>query len=251
MAETRIGSQDDPVPKEREAHSLRRGRFDPALAVHIFTASGAALGFLALVAAARGQWSLMFAWLGLALLVDGVDGAIARRLHVAERLPRWSGDTLDLVVDFVTYVFVPAYAIAASGLMPAHLAIPAGVAIVVSSALYFADKRMKTADNYFWGFPALWNAAAFYLFLLQPSPWITAIAVGGLVVLTFIPLPFVHPLRVRKFRVLNVALLIAWSILALIAIVQRIEPGIIVTASLTAIGLYFLCIGLFRGSVRH
>src|ERR1044072_311203 len=83
-----------------------------AFAVHIFTASGAALGLLALLAAVASNWPLMFAFLGVALLVDGIDGALARRLDVANRLPRWSGDTLDLVVDFTTYVFVPAYAVA-------------------------------------------------------------------------------------------------------------------------------------------
>ena len=140
-----------------------------AFAVHIFTASGAALALAALIYAVQGEWPAMFACLGVALIVDGVDGTIARRLEVAEVLPRWSGDVLDLVVDFVTYVFVPAYAIVASGLLPQPLALPAGIVIVVTGALYFADRNMKTADNYFCGFPALWNAAAFYLFLLKPT----------------------------------------------------------------------------------
>ena len=112
----------------------------------------------------------MFVWLGVALIVDGVDGTIARRLKIAEVLPRWSGDVLDLVVDFVTYVFVPAYAIAAGGLLPPPLAIPLGIVIVVTGALYFADREMKTADYYFRGFPALWNVAAFYLFCSSPRP---------------------------------------------------------------------------------
>ncbi len=250
MAETHMGSPEDPVSAGHRSEPFW-GRRLGAFSVHVFTASGAALGFLALIAAVRGQWPLMFAWLGLALLVDGVDGAMARRLHVAERLPRWSGDTLDLIVDFVTYVFVPAYAIAASGLLPTLLAIPAGLAIVVSSALYFADKRMKTADNYFWGFPALWNAAAFYLLLLRPGPWITTAVIGALVVTTFIPLPFVHPLRVRKLRALSIMLLIVWSALASVALLRGLEPGVLITAGLTAIGLYFLCIGLLRGSIRQ
>ena len=114
----------------------------------------------------------MFCCLGVALFVDGIDGTFARKYRVAEVLPRWSGDVLDLVVDFITYVFVPAYAIAASGLLPQVLAIPAALLIVVTSALYFADRNMKTSDNYFRGFPALWNAAAFYLFVLKPAPWL-------------------------------------------------------------------------------
>src|SRR6266516_6335314 len=102
-----------------------------AFAVHIFTASGAALALAALAYAVGGQWTAMFLCLGIALIVDGVDGTIARRVRVAEVLPRWSGDVLDLVVDFTTYVFVPAYAIAGGGLLPQALAMPAGIVIVV------------------------------------------------------------------------------------------------------------------------
>ena len=137
-----------------------------AFAVHIFTACGAALALLALIFATGGQWAAMFFCLGMALVVDGVDGPLAREFKVAEILPRWSGDTLDLIVDFTTYVFVPAYAIGASGLLPPLLAIPAGVVVVITGALYFADRQMKTPDNYFRGFPAVWNLAAFYLYLI-------------------------------------------------------------------------------------
>src|ERR1700693_3470049 len=141
-------------------------RTTAAFAVHIFTASGAACALLALIAAVRSDWPQMFVWLGVALLIDGVDGTFARRLHVAAVLPRWSGDVLDLVVDILNYVFVPAYAITASGLLPASVATPLGLIIVVTGSLYFADRAMKTPDYYFRGFPALWNVAAFYLFLL-------------------------------------------------------------------------------------
>jgi len=109
-------------------------------------------------------------WLGVALVIDAIDGPIARRLDVMRLQPNWSGDILDLVVDFLTYVFVPAYAITASGLLLPLAAPVLGIGIVVSSALYFADRRMKAADNHFRGFPALWNAAAFYLFLLHLPP---------------------------------------------------------------------------------
>ena len=101
-----------------------------AFTVHIFTATGAALAFLALILATGGHWAAMFLCLGLALVVDGADGPIARAFDVQNVLPRWSGDTLDLVVDFTTYVFVPAYAIAASGLLPQILAIPAGLSLI-------------------------------------------------------------------------------------------------------------------------
>src|SRR5262245_54282229 len=157
----------------------------------------------------------MFIALGLALIFDAVDGPLARRLEVARAVPRWSGETLDLIVDFVTYVFVPAYAIASCGLLPAELAVPAGAAIAISAALYFADRSMKTADNYFRGFPAVWNVVAFYLLLLEPAPWIATGAIVLFVVLTFVPIRFVHPLRVLTLRPLTMGLLLVWAILAL------------------------------------
>jgi phosphatidylcholine synthase len=218
-----------------------------AFAVHIFTATGAALGFAALIAAAHNHWALMFGALGAALFVDGVDGTIARRLNVAEVLPRWSGDVLDLVVDFVTYVFVPAYAIAMSGLLPQLLALPAGIAVVVTGALYFADRNMKTEDNYFRGFPTLWNAAAFYLFLLKPQPWLAAAAVAVLVVLTFVPFKFVHPFRVIRLRGVNIAAVLAWSGLALVAILADLDPGPWVTGGLVVVAGYVVTVGLIDG----
>jgi phosphatidylcholine synthase len=217
-----------------------------AFAVHVFTALGAALGLLALIFATGGHWAAMFFTLGLALVVDGIDGPMARRFKVQELLPRWSGEGLDFVVDFITYVFVPAYAIAASGYLPEMLAIPLAALIVVTGALYFADGNMKTDDNYFRGFPAVWNLVGFYIFVLTPQPWIAAAAVVALAALTFVPLRFVHPLRVRHLRIVNIALMVAWAALAFAAVASDLEPGPYVTAGLSAIALYFLVAGLLR-----
>lgn len=217
-----------------------------AFSVHLLTAAGGATGFLALLAAHRSAWAEMFLWLGIALVIDGVDGALARRLRVAEILPRWSGVVLDLVVDFLNYVLVPAYALVAGGLMPAPLAIPLGLAIVVTSVLYFADTAMKTADRYFRGFPAVWNVVALYLFLVRPNPWLAAAVVAAMAVLTFVPVAFVHPIRVKRLRIVNITLLVLWSVLALIAVGRDLDPGPWVTGALCAIGLYFLVAGLLR-----
>ena len=210
----------------------------------MLTACGAALALMALIFATGGHWEAMFFCLGLALIVDGVDGPLAREFKVAQMLPRWSGDTLDLVVDFTTYVFVPGYAIAASGLMPEFFAIPAGMLVVITGAIYFADRKMKTEDNYFRGFPAVWNLAALYLYVLQPPAWIAAAGVVVLAALTFLPVRFVHPLRVKQWRWLNVALLALWALLALMTVVTGLQPGPIVTLPLCAIALYFLIAGL-------
>jgi phosphatidylcholine synthase len=214
--------------------------------VHIFTATGAAFGLLALLAASKADWPLMFMLLGVALVVDGVDGAFARRLDVAERLPRWSGEILDLVVDFVTYVLVPAYALVVGGLLPQGVAVPLGIAIVMTGALYFADRRMKTTDNYFRGFPGVWNVPAFYLFLLRPDPWIAAALIAVLAVLTFAPVPFLHPFRVVRLRILNIALLVVWSVLAFVALIRDMMPGPWITGALCVIAVYFLGAGILR-----
>jgi phosphatidylcholine synthase len=215
-----------------------------AFAVHVFTATGAAIAFLALILAIGEHWAAMFFCLGCALIIDGVDGPLARAFKVAEVLPRWSGERLDIVIDFVTYVFVPAYAISASGMLPRALAIPAGVIVVISGALYFADRNMKTADNYFRGFPGLWNLAAFYLYLLEPAEWLAAAMIGALAALTFAPIKFLHPLRVKRLRALNVVLLVAWAALALVAVVYNLQPGPYVIWPLVVIALYFFVAGL-------
>lgn len=218
-----------------------------AFAVHVFTACGAACALLALIAATGGQWARMFLWLGLALFIDGVDGTFARRLRVAELLPRWSGDVLDLVVDVMNYVFVPAYALAASGLLPASLATLFGVLIVVTGSLYFADRWMKTPDYYFRGFPAVWNVAAFYLFVLKPPQWLGAVMIVALAVLTFVPVHFIHPIRIAHLRTLTMAALVLWALLALLTVITGLAPGIWAEATLSVLAIYFVGIGFLRG----
>ena len=214
--------------------------------VSIITASGAALAFLALIAAVDRAWPAMFLWLGIALIVDAIDGPLARRFQIAAVLPRWSGDTLDLVVDFVTYVFVPAFAIANSGLLPKLLAPVAGIAIVVTGAIYFADRQMKMPGNYFRGFPAIWNTAAFYLLLLRPSPVWSTVAVAALTIATFLPFAFIHPLRVVRLRPLTIALLVLWGVLALITLARGMAPGPWITGALCAIAIYVVGLGALR-----
>src|SRR3954467_15574110 len=201
-----------------DSPAISRARRAAAFSVHIFTALGAGVALIALLEAVREHWAAMFAWLGLALVIDALDGPMARRLDVVRAQPDWSGEVLDLVVDFVTYVFVPAYAIAASGLLLPVAAPLLGAGIVVSGALYFADRRMKAADNHFRGFPALWNAAAFYLFLLHLPPALSSFAVAILIVLTFVPFHVVHPLRVKRLRGLTLTLIAAWAVLAIVTV---------------------------------
>jgi len=216
------------------------GKRAAAFSVHVFTALGAGIALIALLEAVREHWAAMFGWLGAALIVDALDGPIARRLDVARLQPNVSGDVLDLVVDFVTYVFVPAYAITASGLLLPLTAPILGAGVVVSGALYFADRRMKAVDNHFRGFPALWNAAAFYLFLLHLPPALSSLGVAILIVLTFVPFHVLHPIRVLRLRTVTLCLLAAWAVLALVTIASDFDVAAPVTIGLCAIAAYIL-----------
>lgn len=208
--------------------------------VHIFTAMGAGVALLAMLEAVREHWANMFGWLGVALIIDAIDGPLARKLDVVRLQPNWSGETLDLVVDFVAYVFVPAYAITASGLLLPVAAPILGIGIVISSALYFADRRMKASDNHFRGFPALWNAVAFYLFVLRLPPALSTLVVAALIVLTFAPFHVLHPLRVVRLRWLTLWLLASWAVLAIYTVARDFDVGAPVIAGLCAIAVYMV-----------
>ncbi len=217
-----------------------------AFSVHVLTATGVAFGLLALLAAHERRFTAMFAWLGIALIVDGIDGPLARRLRVKEVLPNWSGETLDLVVDYLNYVMVPAYALVLSGIMPAPYSYLAGAAIAVTSALYFADTRMKTSDSFFRGFPAVWNVVVFYLLVGKPSADMALGVVMVLCAMTFLPVPFLHPFRVKRLRAVTLVLLGAWAGLSLVTLAYDLSPPPAVWFALLVIGLYFLGAGIFR-----
>ena len=221
-----------------------------ALGVHAFTASGAMLGFLALIAAVEHRFTAMFVWLAIALIVDGIDGTIARAIGVRDAEPRYSGEILDLVVDFLTYVVVPTYGLVAARIFPEALALPLAGAILISSAFYFADGEMKTREGGFRGFPALWNVAAFLLFALAPGAWLSAVVTLALVGLTFVPIVVVHPIRVRRFRVVTLALVAAWSVLAALALIANLAPSDVVRWGLLATTFGIVGIGLSFGRAQ-
>lgn len=189
-----------------------------AALVHVFTALGAICGLLATLAFIAGKGETGFLWLGVALVIDGIDGTFARAARVGERLPRFSGETLDLVVDYLTYVFVPALALVLSGrLGPGAAAQVAAAAILLSSLYHFADEGSKDADFHFVGFPAVWNIVAFYVFALGLSVPVTLGLVALCTALTFVPSPWVHPLRVAEARPLTIAVTLLWGSAALLA----------------------------------
>ncbi|TWG94177.1 phosphatidylcholine synthase [Mesorhizobium sp. J18] len=214
-----------------------------AFSVHLLTASGSFLAFLSLVAASEERWTAMFWWLGLALLVDGIDGPIARRLQVKEVLPTWSGDMLDNIIDYVTYVLIPAFALYQSGFMGEGLSFLSAAIIVISSAIYYADTGMKTAENFFRGFPVVWNMIVFTLFVIGTSEYMSFVVVLVSAILTFTPINFLHPVRVVRLRSINLAIFLAWCAFGVIALVQDMDASLLVKIGIGVTGVYLYVIG--------
>jgi phosphatidylcholine synthase len=214
--------------------------------VHVLTASGAALALMALLAAADGAWQKMFIWLGLALIVDGIDGPLARATNVDQVLPRFSGVRLDLIVDYLTYVAVPAFVLVRADLLPEAFRLPAAVAILLSSLFHVADRDSKAEDGYFVGFPAIWNIVCLYLFAFMPPPLLALAVILVLVAFTFVPIHYVHPLRVERLRVLTLAVTFLWSIAAIGAVLNPFPSPPWVEFLLACAALYFIFIGAVR-----
>ena len=216
--------------------------------VHLFTASGGAVALLALYAAIERDFTACFAWLGVALFIDGVDGTLARAARVTETAGAIDGVVLDLVVDFLTYVLVPIVAIWRSDLMPAKVSFWLGLLVIFGSALYFADTRMKTQDYWFRGFPALWNVVALYLFVLRPPTLVSAalLILGSAAM--FAPIVFVHPMRVTKLRPLTIAVSLAFFALAGVALWRDLAAPGWLQAGFLAVAVYFLALPLLRHS---
>ena len=214
-----------------------------AFGVHILTASGAFFAFLSLVAAAEKDFTKSFLWMGIALAVDGVDGPLARKLEVKKWWPHWSGDMLDAVIDYVTYVMIPAFLLYQSGLMGKYISFLAAAVIVVTSAIYYADTRMKTEDYGFKGFPVCWNMVVFTILVTSPSEMLSIAFVLVTAVLTFLPIIFVHPVRVKILRPVTLSMLGVWLAGALISLYYNLHSPSWVNVVIAVSGLYLFTIG--------
>lgn len=195
------GTEPGPTPARRAA----------GWAVHALTASGAFLGLLSMLAVINGDARGALLWLGAALAIDGLDGPMARKLQIRDLIPRVDGAVLDLVVDYLTYVLVPAIFIYWFDLLPPAWGLAGAGFILVTSLYCFANIDMKTHDNYFVGFPAIWNVVAFIMWVLDSPQWANAAVVAMLGVLTFVPVKFVHPIRVRDHRAVTYASMLVWA----------------------------------------
>ena len=215
-----------------------------ALSVHLLTATGAVLSMFAMLAAVEAEWSLMFLWLVLALIVDGIDGPLARRYEVEKNFPIYDGVLMDLIVDYLTYVFIPAYALFKSGLLDGWTGWFAIIAITYGSVVYFADTRMKTKDKSFSGFPACWNMVVLVLFATQPSQWVALVIVVALTVAMFLNLKFIHPTRTKRWNYISLPVSVLWIACAAWAAWTDFNAGPIAHWGLIAASLYLILAGI-------
>ncbi|MEL7107222.1 MAG: CDP-alcohol phosphatidyltransferase family protein [Pseudomonadota bacterium] len=217
-----------------------------ALSVHFLTATGAIFAMLAMLAAVDAKWDLMFLWLVVAFAVDGIDGPLARKFDVKSNAPQFDGVLLDLIIDYLTYVFIPAFALFKSGLLPGWTGWVAIIVITFASAMYFADTRMKTKDNSFSGFPGCWNMAAIVLFALAPGFWTILSIVVVLAVAMFLPVKFVHPVRTQRWRSLTLPIAFAWTFFAGWAAWVDFDPQSWAHWGLIFTSLYLVAAGTFQ-----
>jgi phosphatidylcholine synthase len=208
------------------------------------------LALAAAICAANDHWQASFFWLGIALIVDGVDGPFARRFDVSERLPWFDGGLLDFVVDYTTYVFVPAIILVRSGLLTPPFSVIAGIVVAVVGALYFADTRMKTPESAFRGFPAVWNVVVFQLMVYKWPEAIDLIIIAAFAIVTFTGVEFVHPVRVVRLRPLTLAMCAAWAVLGLAALFYNLAPPTWVVVLFALVNAYFTVIGVFLQVTR-
>ena len=217
-----------------------------ALFVHLLTATGAVFAMLSMLAAANHQWSLMFLWLVVAFAVDGIDGPLARRFDVKKYAPRFDGVLLDLIIDYLTYVFIPAFALFQSGLLPGWTGWVTIIVITFASAMYFCDGNMKTKDKSFHGFPGCWNMVALVMFAIQPNFWIILTVVIVLAVAMFLPLKFVHPVRTNRWRFISLPITLLWIAFAGWSAWVDFSANPVILWGLTGTSLYLISAGLLQ-----
>ena len=179
--------------------------------VHAYTASGAVLAFLAIRAVVLEDYRAAFFWLALQVAVDATDGTLARLARVSQRLPRFNGAKLDDIVDYLTYVFVPAFIVWRAALVPESWMLFVVSAVLLSSAYGFNTATAKTSDHFFTGFPSYWNIVVFYLLIAGFSRMTNAAILVAFVVLVFVPIRYVYPSRTVAWRPVTMVLGIVWG----------------------------------------
>ena len=217
-----------------------------ALAVHLFTGTGAVFAMLAMLAAVQTEYDMMFLWLVVAFFVDGIDGPLARKYNVKTNAPEFDGVLLDLIIDYLTYVFIPAFALFSSGRMDGWSGWLMLIIVTFASAMYFADTRMKTKDNSFSGFPSCWNMLVLVIFALNIPWYVSLVLVTFLAITMFVPLKFVHPVRTERWRAITLPMALAWTLFAGWAAWVNFHPESWAAWGLVVTSVYLLFAGIVQ-----
>lgn len=192
-----------------------------AWSVHLFTASGSVWGFLAIVAIIQHQWQAAFLWMGATALVDGLDGSLARIFRVKGVTPNFDGALLDNIIDYETYVVIPAlFVYEYVGLMPKGWELIGAILIVLSSAYQFCQTDAKTEDHFFKGFPSYWNVVVLYLFYLGLNGWINFAVIALCAILVFVPVKFIYPSRMSRYQRITLILTGIWSLMQIFTLLK-------------------------------
>ena len=192
--------------------------------VHLYTAFGAVIGFLAILAIDQAAFRDALFLMALAVVIDATDGAFARAAHVKEIIPWFDGELLDAIVDYFNYAVVPCFFMLRANLLPGQDALWLAALPLLASAYGFCQRDAKTADNFFLGFPSYWNIVAFYLYVLKSPAWLNAFALIALSILIFVPIKYIYPSRSPRFRVQSNVLGALWGAAILYAIYRLPEP---------------------------
>jgi len=166
-----------------------------AWGVHLFTASGAVWGFLALRAVFEHDWRMMIFWMILAMFVDGFDGMLARWADVKTYADGLDGALLDNILDYLNYVVVPALFLIEAEILPYGFRMLSACAILLASAYQFTQTNAKTEDHHFKGFPSYWNVVAIYMLILNLNAWINFALLVIFTILVFVPVKYIYPSR--------------------------------------------------------
>lgn len=216
-----------------------------AWSAHLFTASGVLWGLLAILAIINQQWILSFAWMSVAILVDSVDGLLARRARVKEATPEFDGALLDNIVDYLNYTFVPAFFLIWTDFLPAQTGIVAATLILLASAYQFCQSDAKTADHYFKGFPSYWNIMVFYMFFLNWNPWVNLLVVIVLSISVFVPIKYIYPSRTRFYQGLTLSLATLWGITNIVLMINYPEQQPWLIWLSLSFALYYIGMSLY------
>ena len=200
--------------------SLTPKRKALAWSVHLFTATGAVWGMLAVWAIQERLWWAVFSWMTIAIFVDSFDGVLARRFRVKEVLPNFDGALLDNILDYFNYVIVPVFFMVEVELMPASVVVIASSSVLLASSYQFCQIDAKTEDHYFKGFPSYWNVAVLYMLVLNSNVWFNFAIIMLFCVLIFIPLKYLYPSRSQHHPRFNFALSLVWGGVCMIVLLQ-------------------------------